>query len=381
MSRSKESKESIRQDRQVTDTLQPDTTSGRQSQGYERDNYRWGRESRREYPRRSTSRSESFDNESAQSNRVDDYQRSQADEARRRRRNRYRQPDYNEYRGSGYRTEEEYDRRHIWPQARTARQSEQGHSERYDRTPYRRGERSLDYEDQYRRGNYARTDTYDNRYETSQPVERVRSYDRTDSAYPDNRELYNEPYYRSTHIGRPEEYGPEIIPTHTGYGTYEDTYLWGGNYARTYLRCGDIMTRDVTTCELNTPLRQVADKMEDEDVGSIPVLENDRLIGIVTDRDIVCRILAEGRDSSTSVAADAMSQDIVTVSREDSVIDAIHKMGENQVRRLPVVDQNYRLRGIISMADIALEAERNRELAEALEQISEPASFQSRKRY
>jgi CBS domain-containing protein len=157
--------------------------------------------------------------------------------------------------------------------------------------------------------------------------------------------------------------------------------MWGSGYGRGPLNCGDIMTKDVTTCQLQTPLREVAEKMEDEDVGSIPVVdENDRLIGIITDRDIVCRVLAEGRDTRKSTAADAMSQDIVSVNREESIIDAIHKMGESQVRRLPVVDQNYRLRGIISMADIALEAERNLELANALEHISQPAPFRARRR-
>lgn len=391
MSRSKEGKDIQRQDRQITEPSQSDIAGTRQSQTPERDNYRWGRESRREFPRRSTSRSEPLVNETSQQNRSYDYQRDEAEEARRNRMNRYSQQNYenrspvrdygrdyderDSRRGSSYRTRDQgYGR-----QTRFTAPSEYGYSERYDRTPYRQDERSSDYQDQHQRGNYARTTDYSDRYETEQPVHR-RTYDRTDSTYRDNRALYNEPYYRDTYIGRPEEYGPEIISTHQAYGSYEDMYTWGDTYGRRYLRCGDIMTKDVTTCELNTPLRQVADKMEDEDVGSIPVVENDRLVGIVTDRDIVCRILATGRDTKTATAADAMSQDIVTASREDSVIDAIHKMGENQIRRLPVVDQNYRLRGIIAMADIALEAERDRDLAEALEQISEPTPFQSHRR-
>jgi len=146
------------------------------------------------------------------------------------------------------------------------------------------------------------------------------------------------------------------------------------------LRCREIMTKDVTSCRPDSSLRDVADKMDDEDVGSIPVIDQGRLVGIVTDRDIVCRVLAEGRDSRTATAADAMSEDLVTCTPEETVRDAIHKMAEAQVRRLPVVDSGGRLRGMVSMADIALEAERDRELASALEQISRPSRNASRRR-
>jgi CBS domain-containing protein len=148
---------------------------------------------------------------------------------------------------------------------------------------------------------------------------------------------------------------------------------------RGYLRCREIMTKDVTTCTSQTSLRDVADKMEDEDVGSIPVVDQGRLVGIVTDRDIVCRVLAEGRDSRTATAADAMSEELVTCGVDEPVHEAIRKMAEVQVRRLPVVDVGGRLRGIISLSDIALEAERDRELAIALEEIARPTPRSSRR--
>lgn len=152
----------------------------------------------------------------------------------------------------------------------------------------------------------------------------------------------------------------------------------GGTYAA-MVRCRDLMTRDVTTCTPDTSLREVAEMMESENIGSIPVVENGRLIGLVTDRDIVCRILAEGRDTRSTTAREAMSDDLVTCLPEESIIDAIHKMGESQVRRLPVCDPTGRLRGILSVGDVALEAERDMEVAHALEQISQPSRNASRR--
>ena len=151
----------------------------------------------------------------------------------------------------------------------------------------------------------------------------------------------------------------------------------GGQTYANLVRCRDLMTRDVTTCTAETSLRQVAEMMESENVGSIPVVENGRLLGLVTDRDIVCRIIAEGRDTHTTTAREAMTDDLITCLPEESVIDAIHKMGECQVRRILVCDPTGRLRGILSIGDVALEAERDMEVARALEQISEPNRYAS----
>lgn len=171
--------------------------------------------------------------------------------------------------------------------------------------------------------------------------------------------------------------------------------------SRSHVRCRDIMTRDVTVATREATLQQVASMMRDEDTGVIPVVEaeaaspeatmnqsteqagrgghrsinNGKLVGLITDRDIVVRAVALGRDASTVRAEEIMTTDVHTARPNDRVIDAIRQMGDKQVRRIPVVDEAGDLRGIISMADVALETEEDRELADALEEISSGASF------
>jgi CBS domain-containing protein len=168
---------------------------------------------------------------------------------------------------------------------------------------------------------------------------------------------------------------------------------------RSHLRCRDIMTRGVTVATRSTTLEEVARMMRDEDTGVIPVVEpgetdsdsvtevqrvpvrsvaNGKLVGLITDRDIVIRAIAEGRDARGVRAEEVMTTDLHAVRPNDRVIEAIRKMGDKQVRRLPVVDREGNLRGIISMADIALETESDRELADALEEISSGSSFWNR---
>jgi CBS domain-containing protein len=169
---------------------------------------------------------------------------------------------------------------------------------------------------------------------------------------------------------------------------------------RSHLRCRDIMTRDVTVAARDTTLDEVARRMRDEDTGIIPVVEvaeatdeaiadqhrvpvggtfsGGRLVGLITDRDIVVRALAEGRDARQVRAEEIMSTDLHTAMPNDRVIEVIRQMGDKQVRRIPIVDREGNLRGIISMADVALETEADRELAEAIEEISSGHSFWNR---
>lgn len=140
------------------------------------------------------------------------------------------------------------------------------------------------------------------------------------------------------------------------------------------MRCSEIMTRDVQTAERASTLRDIAVMMRDGDMGSVPVVDAGRLVGIVTDRDMVVRVLAEGKGADTA-AAEAMTTDLVTVKPDDYVFQAIRLMGDRQVRRIPVVDENGGLAGIIAMADVALETEDEREIAETLEEISSGAGF------
>jgi CBS domain-containing protein len=138
------------------------------------------------------------------------------------------------------------------------------------------------------------------------------------------------------------------------------------------------MTSNVQTATRDMTLQAAAIMMRDGDMGSIPVVEDGKLVGIVTDRDIVVRSIADGKNADSPVG-DSMTTEIFSVSPDDFVFEAIRLMGDKQVRRVPVVDQSGALAGIISMADIALEMEDEREIAEALEEISSGSAFWSKK--
>ena len=140
------------------------------------------------------------------------------------------------------------------------------------------------------------------------------------------------------------------------------------------MRCSEIMTRDVRTATREMTLRDVAAMLRDGDMGSVPIVKDGRLIGIVTDRDIVIRCVAEGHGPDTPIG-EAMTTEIFSVSPEDFAFEAVRLMGDKQVRRIPVVTDDGKLAGIISMADVALETEDELEIAETLEEISSGSSF------
>ncbi len=139
-------------------------------------------------------------------------------------------------------------------------------------------------------------------------------------------------------------------------------------------RCREIMTNDVKTANRESSLQEVAALMRDGDMGSIPIVEAGKLVGIVTDRDIVVRATADGKSVSTRVG-DVMTTDIFSIKADDFVFEAIRLMGDKQVRRVPVTNETGELAGIIAMADVALETEDEREIAETLEEISSGAGF------
>ncbi len=142
-------------------------------------------------------------------------------------------------------------------------------------------------------------------------------------------------------------------------------------------KCRDIMTKNPTAADREMTLREVAALMRDGDFGVLPVVEKEtkKLVGILTDRDIVVRAVAEGKDISSATVGDAMTEKLFTATPDDFVFEAVRTMGENQVRRIPIVDKEGILQGIIAMADIALEMEDEREIAETLEDISSGAGF------
>ncbi len=143
------------------------------------------------------------------------------------------------------------------------------------------------------------------------------------------------------------------------------------------MRCSEIMTSSVRTATREMTLQEVAVLMRDGDMGAVPVVEDGRLVGIVTDRDIVVRSIAEGNEASTNIG-EAMTTEIFSVKPDDFVFEAIRLMGDKQIRRIPVVNENGGLAGIIAIADIALEMEDEREIAETLEEISSGAGFWKR---
>jgi CBS domain-containing protein len=114
----------------------------------------------------------------------------------------------------------------------------------------------------------------------------------------------------------------------------------------------EVMTSQVKACEPNTTVADAAKVMAKEDVGPVPIVEEGRLIGIVTDRDIVVRVVAEGRDPSSTTVGEIASRDLVTVSPDDELDAALKQLAQNQVRRIPVVEGD-RLVGIVAQADIA----------------------------
>lgn len=136
------------------------------------------------------------------------------------------------------------------------------------------------------------------------------------------------------------------------------------------MKIREIMTTDVTTAELNTTLEEIATIMRHEDVGAVPILDDGELAGIVTDRDIVLRCVAEGRDPGECSAEDILTEGLVTVTPDQNVDDAAAIMSRNQIRRLPVL-QNGKLVGMVSLGDIAVKESNDRVSGDALEDISE----------
>jgi|SRR5215210_1109266 len=131
----------------------------------------------------------------------------------------------------------------------------------------------------------------------------------------------------------------------------------------------DVMTSNPTTIQPTTSAQDAARTMKSEDVGSLPIVENDRLTGVVTDRDLALRVLGEGRGGETPVAEIA-SKDVVTVDPQQSLEEAARLMAEHQVRRLPVCEEDGRLVGILAQADIA-QSGHDVLTGETVEQISQ----------
>ena len=132
----------------------------------------------------------------------------------------------------------------------------------------------------------------------------------------------------------------------------------------------DIMTREVSTIELDDTLQTAAQRMRDLDIGALPVTDDGALVGMVTDRDITIRAVAEGLDVRDTLVSDVMTADVQSCSPIDSVDAVLKQMGDAQLRRLAVLDDDHKIVGIVALADLA--TKQNAPTDAALREISEP---------
>jgi CBS domain-containing protein len=134
-------------------------------------------------------------------------------------------------------------------------------------------------------------------------------------------------------------------------------------------RIRDAMTANPCSIDADKPVAYAAQIMRDEDVGLAPIVEGDRLVGTVTDRDITIRVVAEGKDPESTTVREIASTDLVTIDPQQNLDQALRLMAEHQVRRLPVVEEDGRLVGVLAQADVAKEGD-DRKTGEVVEQIS-----------
>jgi CBS domain-containing protein len=141
------------------------------------------------------------------------------------------------------------------------------------------------------------------------------------------------------------------------------------------MKVREVMSREVSVAKPTDTIQEAARTMARLDIGSLPVADNDRLVGMITDRDIAVRGVAEGLPSSTPVSQ-AMSSDVKYVFDDEDVDEVAEQMADLQVRRLPVVNRDKRLAGIVSLGDVARSA-RPKDVGETLRDVSEPGGRHS----
>ena len=134
----------------------------------------------------------------------------------------------------------------------------------------------------------------------------------------------------------------------------------------------ELMSRDVKVIDPDMSILEAAKKMRDGDFGMLPVGEDDRMIGTISDRDIAIRAVADGKDTNTRVR-EVMTKGIAWAYEDETVDEAAKIMSERQVRRLPVVDRDKRLVGIVALGDFAVDSSEIRPAAQALSEISKPS--------
>jgi CBS domain-containing protein len=145
------------------------------------------------------------------------------------------------------------------------------------------------------------------------------------------------------------------------------------------MKAQEIMARNPRCVTPRTTVREAASLMKSEDVGALPVVESEssqKLLGIITDRDIAIRVVAEGRDASVTVS-EVMSKGATSARTTDTVDEVMKTMGREQVRRIPIVDERDQLVGIVSQADIVRKAQSDSKSEHTVEKISEPGGRHS----
>lgn len=139
-------------------------------------------------------------------------------------------------------------------------------------------------------------------------------------------------------------------------------------------KCSDVMTKDLVTCTPENTVVEAAQLMKTEDIGPILIVDNETnrtLVGIITDRDIVLNVVADGQDPNTARVRDAMSKKLITCRADDDVDVAMKAMSQYQLRRIPVVEDSMRLVGIISQADVATRVNAPAKTGEVVKEISQ----------
>jgi CBS domain-containing protein len=142
-------------------------------------------------------------------------------------------------------------------------------------------------------------------------------------------------------------------------------------------KCSDIMTKDPVGCLPTDTAQGAAKLMKEGGVGSIPVIEDQKkrkLVGIVTDRDLALEVVAEGRDPQKTQIDRVMTRDLVTCRADDDLQKALGMMSEKQLRRIPIVDENNQLIGIIAQADVATRVNSQGKTGEVVKEISKPSA-------
>lgn len=138
--------------------------------------------------------------------------------------------------------------------------------------------------------------------------------------------------------------------------------------------CSDVMTTDLVCAQADDTVVSVAQLMKEQDVGPIPIVDDvttKRLRGIVTDRDLAMKVVAEGRDPNNTRVSEVMTSDVVTVRQDDDIQAALDAMSQHQLRRILVVNENENLVGIIAQADIATRMNKPEQTGEVVKEISE----------